>query len=150
MSSFFLYPFIPAGKLQILISSNLYTNTEVLFNHFSYNCWHRRYIVYLPTYYMNNSKKRLATIFISNFCYGSILLLGSISLLGEITLAGRTINFNTSMAYTIKVNHLFILYPVRLEQILLCNIIWRIKLFPFYDATIQLMASGFTMSKESE
>lgn len=99
---------------------------------------------------MNNSKKQLATIFTSNFCYGSILLLGSISLLGEITVAGRTINFNTSVAYTVKVNHLLILYPVRLEQILLCNIIWRIKLFPFYDATIQLMASGFTMSKESE
>lgn len=89
-------------------------------------------------------------IFISNFCYGSILLLGSISLLGEIILAGRTINFNTSVAYTVKVDYLLILSPVRLKQILLCNIIWRIKLFPFYDATMQLMASWFTMSKESE
>ena len=57
--------------------------------------------------------------YLSNFCYGSILLLGSISLLGEITLAGRTINFNTSVAYTVKVNYVLLLCPVRLEQILL-------------------------------
>ena len=76
--------------------------------------------------------------YLSNFCYGSILLLGSISLLGEITLAGRTINFNTSVAYTVKVNYVLLLCPVRLEQILLCNVIWRIKLFPFYDATTNL------------